>query len=160
MDMATDTQAYIGKEISFTRAFAAPRELVFACWTDAKHLAAWWGPHHFTNPRCEADARKGGKIHIDMRAPDGAVYPMGGRFDEVVPHERIVFTATPLDAEGKAMFETLNTVTLTEKDGKTVQVVHVRVVSATEVAPQFLDGMNEGWKQSLERLDAHLKGAV
>ena len=71
----------------------APRALVFSLWTDAKHLASWWGPHGFTNPRCEADPRPGGKILIHMQAPDGGVHPMGGSLHEIVPHERIVFTS-------------------------------------------------------------------
>jgi uncharacterized protein YndB with AHSA1/START domain len=148
------------REITFTRTFDAPRELVFACWTDPKHLAAWWGPHHFTNGRCEADARAGGALHIDMIAPDGTVYPMAGRFDEVVPPERIVFTAFPLDAQGKPMFSTLNTITLTEKDGKTIQVNTARVLEATEAAAPHLRGMQEGWKQSLERLESHVAAAA
>jgi uncharacterized protein YndB with AHSA1/START domain len=154
------TQGFVGKEVTFTRTFDAPRELVFACWTDPKHLAAWWGPHQFSNPRCEADARPGGAIHIDMRAPDGTVYPMAGRFEEVVPHERIVFTAFPLDARGNPMFSTLNTISLTEKGGKTIQVVTARVLDATAAAAPHLQGMEEGWKQSLERLETHLRGVA
>ena len=55
-------------ELTITRVFDAPRDLVFEAWTDAKHLAKWWGPHHFTNPVCELDVRVGGAIRIDMRA--------------------------------------------------------------------------------------------
>ena len=61
-------------------------------WTDAKHLAAWWGPHGWTNPRSKADARPGGKILIHMHAPDGTVYPMTGTFREVVVPARLVFS--------------------------------------------------------------------
>ncbi len=154
------TRAFEAKEITFTRVFDAPRDLVFACWTDPRHLAAWWGPHHFTNGRCEADARKGGAIHIDMRAPDGTVYPMAGRFEEITPPDRIVFTAFPLDAQGKPMFSTLNTITLTEKDGKTVQVNTARVLNATEAAAPHLQGMEVGWTQTLERLETYVKTAA
>ena len=63
--------------------YDAPRALVFKMWIEPKHMAQWWGPKGFTNPRCELDARVGGKIHIDMRAPDGTVYPMSGTFREV-----------------------------------------------------------------------------
>ena len=47
--------------------FDAPRDLVFKVWTDPEHLAQGWGPHRFTNPRCEFDARPGGAILIHMR---------------------------------------------------------------------------------------------
>ena len=81
------------REVTITRTFDAPRELVFSMWTDAKHLAAWWGPHGFDNPKCEADPRPGGKLLIHMRAPDGTVHPMGGVFHEITPHERVVFSS-------------------------------------------------------------------
>ena len=70
------------RDITVTRVFAAPRALVFSMWIDAKHLAAWWGPHGWDNPECEVDPRPGGKILIHMRAPDGGVHPMGGVYDK------------------------------------------------------------------------------
>ena len=93
MNIQTKVKPVASREIKVTRTFAAPRALVFSMFTDAKHLAAWWGPHGFTNPVCEADARPNGKILIHMQAPDGTVHPMGGIFHEIVPHERIVFTS-------------------------------------------------------------------
>src|ERR1700689_4045546 len=88
-----------GRELTITRVFDAPRNIVFAAWTDAKQLAQWWGPTGFTNPVCEIDVRPGGAIRIDMRAPDGTIYPMTGVFVEIVPLERIVFTSFALDKE-------------------------------------------------------------
>ena len=93
-------RADLGREVVVQRVLNAPRALVFKVWTEASHLVRWWGPDGFTTPRCEADARPGGAIRIDMRGPDGTVYPMTGIFQEVLPPERLVFTVTPLDAEG------------------------------------------------------------
>ena len=67
------------REITVTRVFAAPRALVFSMFTDAKHLAAWWGPHSWDNPVCEADPRPGGKILIHMRGPGRHRAPDGRR---------------------------------------------------------------------------------
>jgi uncharacterized protein YndB with AHSA1/START domain len=91
-------------ELTITRVFDAPRDLVFEAWTDAKHLAKWWGPHHFTNPVCELDVRVGGAIRIDMRGPEGTVYPMTGVLHEIVSPERLVFTSAPLDENGVKLF--------------------------------------------------------
>ena len=60
----------------FKRALDAPRKLVWQAWTDSTPLAQWWGPRGFTNPVCELDVRAGGAIRVDMRGPDGAVYPI------------------------------------------------------------------------------------
>lgn len=79
--------------VVLTRTFDAPRPLVFRAWTEPEHLAQWWGPHGFTNPVCEADARPGGALLIHMAFPDGVtVSPMSGTFIEVTPFERIVLS--------------------------------------------------------------------
>jgi uncharacterized protein YndB with AHSA1/START domain len=143
-------------ELVLKRVFDAPRELVWKVWTDPAHLAQWWGPKGFTNPRCEWDARPGGAIHIDMRAPDGVVYPMSGTVKEVVEPERLVFASSALDEKGNSMFDVLNTVTLMEERGKTALTLQARVISVTERAPQYLKGMEMGWNMSLDRLADYL----
>ena len=143
-------------ELVLTRVFDARREMVFKAWTDTKIVAKWWGPHRFTNPGCELDARPGGTIRIHMRGPDGTVYPMTGVYQEVFAPERIVFTSAALDAAGNPMFEMLTTVTFAEEGGKTKQILRTRVIKSTAEAPRYLAGMEAGGRQSLERLTAYL----
>ena len=82
--MRTSSTPDVGtQDLSITRIFDAPRAVVFKVWTESEHVAKWWGPYGFTNPVCEVDARPGGAIRIDMRGPDGVVYPMGGIFHEI-----------------------------------------------------------------------------
>jgi uncharacterized protein YndB with AHSA1/START domain/DNA-binding transcriptional ArsR family regulator len=145
-----------GQELVLTRVFDAPRRLVFKAWTDPKHVAKWWGPHGFTNPVCKLDVRPGGQIRIDMRGPDGTVYPMSGVYQEVVEPERLVFTSAALDERGKPLFEVLTTVTFTEQGGKTTQTLRARVVSRADKGDPYLAGMEAGWTQSLERLKEYL----
>lgn len=139
-------------DLSFMRILAAPRELVFAAWTDPKHLAEWWGPKGFTNPVCEVDVRPGGLLKIHMRAPDGTIYPGSGVFREVVAPERLVFTSTFDDDKGNHLIEALNTVTFTELGSKTKLTLRATVLNATDEVAENLAGMEEGWTQSLERL--------
>jgi uncharacterized protein YndB with AHSA1/START domain len=143
-------------EMSLTRRVSAPPETVFGVWTDAKHLAEWWGPKGFTNPVCEADARAGGAIRIHMRAPNGVVYPMTGRFLEIDRPHRLVFETAALDGEGKAMFEIRNTVTFTGIDSGTEISLVAEVTRTTPAAPQYLAGMTQGWGQTLDRLAAYV----
>ncbi len=147
------------RELVLTRTFNAPRALVFAAWTDPKRVAQWWGPHGFTAPVCEVDARPGGAIRIHMRGPDGTVYPMTGVYQEVVAPERLVFTSAALDKAGKPLFEVLTTVTFAERGGKTTLTVRARVVTSTAEAAPYLQGMEAGWTQTLERLETHLAKA-
>jgi uncharacterized protein YndB with AHSA1/START domain/ketosteroid isomerase-like protein len=143
------------REITVSRTFAAPRALVFSMFTDPKHLAAWWGPHGFTNPVCEADAREGGRILIHMQAPDGNVHPMGGIFHEIRPHDRIVFTSFVDMPDGKRVLEGLNTVTFEEQRGGTRVTVHARAEGYVDFAARMLAGMEAGWSQSLDKLASH-----
>ena len=143
-------------DLVITRVFDAPRELVFKAWTETKHMAQWWGPSGFTNPVCELDVRAGGAIRIHMRAPDGVVYPMKGVFEEIDEPERLVFIGSALDEKGNSMFDVLNTVIFAEQHGKTALTLKARVIKAAAQAPQYLQGMQAGWTQSLDRLGAHL----
>ena len=147
------------QEVFFTRILDAPRELVWKAWTDPKHVAQWWGPNGFTNPVCELDVRPGGAIRIDMRSPDGTVYPMAGVYDEIVEPERLVFTSGALDNAGKPLFEVLTTVTFAENGGKTTLTVRARVVKSTAATAPHIAGMEEGWNQTLDRLVAHVARA-
>jgi uncharacterized protein YndB with AHSA1/START domain len=143
-------------DLVMSRVFDAPRKLVFKAWTDTKHMAQWWGPKGFTNPVCELDVRVGGGIRIHMRAPNGVVYPMKGVFEEIDEPERLVFVSSALDGKGNSMFDVLNTVTFAEQQGKTTLTLQARVIKATAQAPQYLQGMQAGWTQSLDRLGNHL----
>ena len=147
------------RELTLTRIFDAPREMVFRAWTDPHLVAAWWGPQEFTNPVCELDARPGGAILIHMRAPDGTIYTMTGHFEEVVPPERLVFfSAAFVDDPQDPFLENRNTVTFTDLGGKTQVTLQVVVLKATEAATVPLSGMEAGWSQSLVKLAGLLKG--
>ena len=156
----TATRPTATKELTITRIFAAPRALVFKMWIDPKHMAQWWGPNGFDNPRCELDARPGGKIRIDMRAPDGTVYPMTGTFREVKEPERLVFVAVAEDHEGNPHLESLTTVTFAEHDGKTMLTMQAKAVGFSPAAPQMLAGMDAGWNGSLDKLAEFLGRAA
>ena len=156
MSAAAPGKPLAEREITITRIFDAPRALVFKAWTDANMLAQWWGPKGFTNPRCEIDVRVGGAIRIDMRAPDGAVYPMGGEFREIVAPERLVFSNNALDAAGNPIIEGLTTVTFAEESGKTKLTLHTRGAAVAEIAVKYLQGMEFGWTMSIDKLEALL----
>ena len=130
--------------------------LVFAAWTDPKQLQKWWGPKGFTNPVCEWDARPGGALYIVMRAPDGGDYPMKGVFREVVALERISFTNIALDVAGNTLLEGFTTVTFADAGARTKLIVQTGATGLVAAAPAMLEGMELGWTQSLEKLDALL----
>jgi uncharacterized protein YndB with AHSA1/START domain len=142
----------MAREVLLTRDFNAKRTRVFKAWIEPSEMAQWWGPHGFTNPVCELDVRPGGAIRIDMQGPDGVVYPMTGTFHEVAEPERLVFTAVAEDETGNALIEAHTTVSFAEREGATTLTVQANGVALQPVGAQMMQGMEEGWSQSLERL--------
>jgi len=92
-------------------------------------------------------------IYIEMKAPDGVVYPMKGEFKEIIRPEKIVFVSGALDNNGNTIFEVMNTVTF-EEDGKNTKLtLHAVVDNVSDEAKPYVGGMDEGWSQSLVRLE-------
>jgi uncharacterized protein YndB with AHSA1/START domain len=146
------------KELTLARVFDAPRERVWAAWTDASLLAQWWGPNGFTAPVCEVDARPGGAILVHMSGY-GHVNPMKGVFKEVVKPERLVFTNNAFADLSAASpnSESLTTVTFNDLGGKTEVTLHTGVLRAAPEVAQYLGGMESSWTQMMDKLAASLK---
>jgi uncharacterized protein YndB with AHSA1/START domain len=140
--------------LTMMRTFDAPRALVFKAWTDAKQLAIWWGPHTFTNPHCQTDPRVGGKIRVCMRSPEGHENWMAGEFEVIDEPRLLVFTAGLELPDGTMGFNIRNTVTFEDVGGKTRLTLHAQVIEINNWDLKDFDGMEEGWSQSLERLEA------
>ena len=77
----------LDREIVLSRVLDAPREVVFRAWTEAEHLAAWFGPAGFAIEMLECDIRVGGRWRFVMVAPDGTRYDNGLDFLEIMPPE-------------------------------------------------------------------------
>jgi len=140
------------RTLVLTRTLNAPRAVVWKAWTDPVELAKWWGPRGFTNPVCEFDARPGGKVNIHMTWKDGTTAAMGGVVKEVVPQERLVFSATVPGEDGTPKLENLNTITFEEVGSKTLLTVTATIVHFTPEAAQNIKGMEMGWIQTLDKL--------
>jgi putative oxidoreductase len=148
-------------ELTLTRLIEAPRKHVWKAWTDSTLLAQWWGPDGFTNPLCTIHVRRGGAIRIDMRGPDGTVYPLSGKYLEVVEPTLLVFTNSALDSTGKPLFNVFNTITFADQDGKTKLIMHASISHKTPEAESYIEGMETGWTQSLVRLTSLIaKGKI
>lgn len=146
------------RRITFVRTLDAPRALVWAAWTEPKRLQRWWGPQGFSAPRVALDPRPGGAFDVDMQAPDGTVFPVNAVVREFVPPERFSFSAW-VHGEGPddPGVETLNAVSLVEREGKTVMTVEATVVKATAAQTHLYAGMDDGWGQALEKLAASVQ---
>jgi uncharacterized protein YndB with AHSA1/START domain len=142
------------REIAMTRVFDAPRRLVFEAWTKPEHVPNWMlGPPGWTMPVCEMDLRPGGAWHYVWRKSDGSEMEMRGVFREIVPPERLVST----ESWGGDWPETINTVTLTEENGKTIMTLTVLYPSKDARDAALQTGMKDGVAESFNRLAEYLR---
>jgi len=143
------------REIVVTRVVDAPRRLVWEAYTNPTHVPHWMlGPQGWTMPVCEIDLRVGAGWHFVWRRADGSEMAMRGDYQEIVPPERLVST----EAWGGDWPETINTLLLSEEDGKTTITSRVLYTSkeARDAALKtgMLDGMTEGFDRLAEYLAA------
>jgi uncharacterized protein YndB with AHSA1/START domain len=138
-------------EVKMVRVFAAPRALVFEAHSKCEHLKNWWGRG---NPLdCEIDFRPGGSYRFVEHAPDGEAYAFRGEFREIQPPERIVQTFEFEGMPGKVCVETLE---LTEEDGKTTVTSVTRFDTKEDRDGMVSSGMSDGARDSYDALETYL----
>jgi uncharacterized protein YndB with AHSA1/START domain len=137
------------RELVITRTFDAPRSLVWAVFTDPKHVPNWQtGPEGFTMPVCEMDLRPGGAWNYVWRNRLGREFGASGTYGEVEPPKRIVQLINAKD-------EQTNTTTFTEENGRTTVTVTQRFATKA-IRDQGFPYAKMGTDSSYARLDAYL----
>ena len=136
-------------ELILTRVFDAPCSLVYACWTEDRHIREWSAPHGFTIPYSEGKAVPGGSWRACMKKPDGTELWLGGVYKEVVLNRKLVMTHVWEQPDGTPGEETLLTVLFEDLGGKT----RMTMIQTGFASPESRDGHHEGWSECFERLE-------
>lgn len=144
-------------EVTVERLIHAPRESVWEAWTQQEKLAQWWGPKNFTNPVCQVQAKPGGKIYIEMCDNHGNRHPRLGAFRELVKPEWLVFSDSWLDEKGDALLVGLTMVDFESENGYTRITINSNVSTNTVEGFESMEGMQESWNQSLDKLEQYLR---
>jgi uncharacterized protein YndB with AHSA1/START domain len=150
IDLDHDPRAIIG-----VREFDAPRHLVFAAWTDPKHLDQWWGPYGFTTTTSSFEFKPGGVWRYVMHGPDGRDYQNLITFEEIVPPERLVYRHGGADAEPvhfrhTVSFEDLAGETLGVRTRVTVRSDFATAAERDRVIKEY--GADKGLAETMARL--------
>jgi uncharacterized protein YndB with AHSA1/START domain len=149
-------------EITMTRSFDAPRQLIFDVWTKPEHIVHWFGQgEHFTDWKmttCEVDLRPGGAYHFVWDGADGAVLGIAGVYREIEAPARLVSTEIFDEPYRDEMGgEVMNTLTLEERDGRTT-MTQTSLYSSREARDGALaTGMESGAAEGFVTLDAYLR---
>jgi uncharacterized protein YndB with AHSA1/START domain len=136
------------RELVVTRIFNGPARIVFEAWTKPELLKRWWAPKStgMSLLSCETDVRVGGRYRFEFGHEDSKSMAFFGRYVEVTPHSRLVWTNEESDAGA------VTTVTFEEKDGKTLLVMH-ELYPSKEALDGAIAGMEGGMPETFAQLD-------
>jgi uncharacterized protein YndB with AHSA1/START domain len=136
------------REFVVTRTFNGPARLVFEAWTKPELLKQWWVPKSIGMSllSCEMDVRVGGTYRFVFGNDTSEPAAFFGRYIEVTPHSRLVWTNDEGDGG-----EAVTTVTFEEKAGKTLLVLS-EVHPSKEAVDEAI-GFGEGLRETFVQLD-------
>lgn len=141
------------RELIVTRTFNAPARMVWDAWTKPELLKRWWAPKSLGVSlfECEMDVRVGGTYRYVFGRDPMQPMAFSGKFTEVVPNSRLVFTQIfePMRAAGEAIV----TATLEERGGKTRFVLHQLFPSKEALDGAVASGMEKGMRETYEQLE-------
>lgn len=150
----TTAERVSDREFVITRAVNGPAHIVFKAWSEPDLFRRWWTPKSFgmTILSCEMDVRTGGSYRLVISHPS-MEQPMAffGRYIEVVPNARIVWTNEEGDGEGA-----VTTVTFEERDGRTLVVWRDLYPSKEALDEAMISGATSGFGEQFEQLEALL----
>jgi uncharacterized protein YndB with AHSA1/START domain len=138
------------EQILITREFDAPKELVYKAFTSPELVKRWWSANRGEVTLAEIDLRVGGTWRYVMVADGGFEVGFHGEYREIVPNERIVSTEV---FEGMPDAEAVNTMTLTEADGRTTVEILVQHESKEHRDAHIESGMEAGLQDALDLLE-------
>jgi len=143
--MTTDVMLKLDRFIN------APRERVFAAWTDPSIFPKWFGPKGVHIPEFELDVRPGGAWRAVMENAEGQRYYVGGAYEEIVENEKLVFTWA-WTHDGVRGHESRITLRFADDgQGARLSIVHENLES-----DESAENHNGGWTSSLDCLEALL----
>lgn len=151
----TSVERKSDRELVITRTFDAPVSLVFEAWTRPELFMRWWAPKSAGVPlrSCEIDARTGGKYKLEFGADESNTFSFFGRYIEVLPNARLVWTNDEDDTGGA-----VTTVTFEDGgDGKTLLVYH-DLYPSKEALDEAIAGMPDIMPEQFVQLDELLAG--
>lgn len=156
--MRATEQLTADREIVITRVIEAPRELVFAAFTEVRHLSQWWGPDGFTTTTRAFDFRPGGVWDFVMHGPDGTDYQEWISWKEIVPPERIAM----LHGESRDDPNAFESMLTFDADGSTTRLTMRTIFPTKELRDEAAERYHavEGGEQTLGKLAAYIAEIV
>ena len=141
------------EQILITREFDAPKHLVYKAWTTPELVKRWWHANRGEMTVCEIDLRVGGTWRYVMVADGGFEVGFHGEYREIVPNERLVSTEVYEGIPDADAHAALDTLTLTEVDGRTTLTILVEHPTKEGRDAHIESGMEAGMQDAMDLLE-------
>ena len=139
--------------LEITRFINAPRDRVYAAWTDPVQLKEWWGPKEVRTLQIVADTRVGGKYRWDVVNQEGEKMSCLGEYKELVPGKKVVFTWKWDDDADWKDYDSVVSVEFSDRDGGTeLRLTHVQLPSEAS-----RDRHTGGWNSVIDRFEQYIE---
>ena len=138
------------QEIIMTRLFNAPRQRVFAAYTDPTLVPEWWGPRRLTTKVDKMEVRKGGVWRYVQRDAQGNEFAFNGVYHEITAPERLINT---FEFEGLPGHVGLVITTFEEQDGQTILKEKSVFQSIEDRDGTIASGMEGGAIETMDRFE-------
>lgn len=147
------------RELTFTRIFHAPRDLVFETFSACKHLERWWGPREWPLANCEMDFREGGEWDYCMKGPEGELACGKAVYKEIRKPSRLVYQDFFVDEHGMINDQLpsgLVTFEFADVNGTTRITGRTEYQDPADLQTVLEMGMVAGMTETLDRLEEHI----
>ena len=145
--MTTKLPGKLSLEIK--RVIKAPRDRVYAAWTDPAQLKEWFGPENVQTRSLVAEARVGGRFRWELTNSEGEEMTVHGEYRELELNRKIVFSWQWEDDESWEQHDSVVTVELDDiDDGTQLRLIHERLPNE-----ESRDGHSRGWNSALDKLE-------
>jgi uncharacterized protein YndB with AHSA1/START domain len=152
-------------DLVLERVVDVPPALVWACWTEPKHLKKWFTPAPWKTVEAKVDLRPGGRLYFVMESPEGQRFPNTGCYLEVVKNERLTWTNAllpgyrPSSSGASSADDLIFTATiLLKKQGKGTKYTAIAMHRNEPDLKKHADmGFHDGWGKALDQLVALAK---
>jgi uncharacterized protein YndB with AHSA1/START domain len=144
------------RELVITRAFKTSAQTLFDMWTKPEHVRQWYGVRSTTVTVCEIDLRVGGAWRWVSTLPDGAQLAFSGVFREIDPPHRLQRTEI---FEGMPGPGALVTFTFDERDGETIQMLHMLFEDKVSRDMCLKSGMELGVEECFDNIERLIREA-
>ena len=141
------------EQILITREFDAPKHLVYRAMTTPELVKRWWHANRGEVTLAEIDLRVGGTWRYVSVTPDGVEFGFHGEYREIVPNERLVSTEVYEGIPDAEEHAALDTLTLTESDGRTTLTVLVEHSTKEGRDAHINSGMEAGMQDAMDLLE-------